>query len=130
MHQDEREDNTIYKVVVNHEEQYSIWPAERESPLGWKVERRLQVFQANRRAMLNYVPRPYVGRTVLFKAGERSTEISQDPTLGWGEMITSGVEIHVVPGNHYTFLKKPHVHTLAEQLRVCLLAGEKDGVEN
>ena len=25
-----------YKVVVNHEEQYSIWPAERENPLGWK----------------------------------------------------------------------------------------------
>jgi len=24
---EEREDNTIYKVVVNHEEQYSIWPA-------------------------------------------------------------------------------------------------------
>ena len=25
-----------YKVVINHEEQYSIWPAERESPEGWK----------------------------------------------------------------------------------------------
>jgi len=32
---DEENDNTIYKVVVNHEEQYSIWPAERELPLGW-----------------------------------------------------------------------------------------------
>ena len=29
-------DETIYKVVVNHEEQYSIWPADRENPLGWK----------------------------------------------------------------------------------------------
>ena len=33
---EEREDNTIYKVVVNHEEQYSIWPAERENPRGWR----------------------------------------------------------------------------------------------
>ena len=33
---EEREDNTIYKVVVNHEEQYSIWPVDRENPLGWK----------------------------------------------------------------------------------------------
>jgi MbtH protein len=24
-----------FKVVVNHEEQYSIWPADRENPLGW-----------------------------------------------------------------------------------------------
>jgi MbtH protein len=32
----DREDNTIYKVVVNHEEQYSIWPADRENALGWR----------------------------------------------------------------------------------------------
>jgi MbtH protein len=31
----EWEDSTIYKVVVNHEEQYSIWPAHRENALGW-----------------------------------------------------------------------------------------------
>lgn len=29
-------DNEItYDVVVNHEEQYSIWPIGRELPLGW-----------------------------------------------------------------------------------------------
>jgi MbtH protein len=32
----EQEDNGEYEVVVNHEEQYSIWPAGRELPLGWK----------------------------------------------------------------------------------------------
>ena len=26
---------TRYKVVVNHEEQYSIWFADRENPPGW-----------------------------------------------------------------------------------------------
>jgi MbtH protein len=35
MNRDEEEDTTIYKVVVNHEEQYSIWPANRENALGW-----------------------------------------------------------------------------------------------
>jgi MbtH protein len=35
MMRDEQEDKTIYKVVVNHEEQYSIWPSYRENPLGW-----------------------------------------------------------------------------------------------
>ena len=24
-----------FKVVINHEEQYSIWPVERDNPLGW-----------------------------------------------------------------------------------------------
>jgi MbtH protein len=28
-------DNTIWKVVVNHDEMYSIWPADRENALGW-----------------------------------------------------------------------------------------------
>ena len=36
MNRDDKEDNTNYKVVVNHEEQYSIWPADRENPLGWR----------------------------------------------------------------------------------------------
>ncbi len=35
MHVEEQTDQTIYKVVVNHEEQYSIWPADRENALGW-----------------------------------------------------------------------------------------------
>jgi len=33
---DSEEDMTIYKVLVNHEEQYSIWPVARENPLGWR----------------------------------------------------------------------------------------------
>jgi uncharacterized protein YbdZ (MbtH family) len=36
MHRDDQEDTTIYKVVMNHEEQYSLWPADRENPLGWR----------------------------------------------------------------------------------------------
>ncbi len=30
------DEDMIYKVVVNEEEQYSIWPAQREIPAGWK----------------------------------------------------------------------------------------------
>jgi MbtH protein len=35
MGSDEQEDTTVYKVVMNHEEQYSIWPSYRDNPLGW-----------------------------------------------------------------------------------------------
>jgi len=38
MSREEQEDKTIYKVVLNHEEQYSIWPADRENALGWRDE--------------------------------------------------------------------------------------------
>jgi MbtH protein len=33
---EEEQDTITYKVVVNHEEQYSIWPLDRENPLGWR----------------------------------------------------------------------------------------------
>lgn len=34
----DEDDNKTYEVVVNHEEQYSIWPKGRDLPLGWKTE--------------------------------------------------------------------------------------------
>jgi MbtH protein len=36
MDREDQEDKTIYKVVVNHEEQYSIWPSDRENAPGWQ----------------------------------------------------------------------------------------------
>jgi len=32
------DDKTIYKVVLNGEEQYSIWPKDRDNALGWRDE--------------------------------------------------------------------------------------------
>lgn len=38
MNNNEQNDDTIYLVVVNHEEQYSIWAKwKKELPLGWKA---------------------------------------------------------------------------------------------
>jgi MbtH protein len=36
MNRDEAEDTTDYVVVLNHEEQYSIWPAGKTIPAGWR----------------------------------------------------------------------------------------------
>ncbi len=40
-----------YKVVVNHEEQYSIWPVDRENPRGWKSVG----FEGTKKECLNYI---------------------------------------------------------------------------
>lgn len=37
MSNSEQNDERQYTVVVNHEEQYSIWFADRPLPLGWKA---------------------------------------------------------------------------------------------
>ena len=35
---DEQVDERTYRVVLNDEEQYSIWLADRELPWGWRAE--------------------------------------------------------------------------------------------
>ena len=32
------DEGQVFLVVVNHEEQYSIWPQHKEIPLGWQAE--------------------------------------------------------------------------------------------
>jgi len=32
------EDERVYGVVLNHEEQYSIWLVDRDLPAGWRYE--------------------------------------------------------------------------------------------
>lgn len=34
----DEEDTTIYQVVINDEEQYSIWPEYKDIPSGWRAE--------------------------------------------------------------------------------------------
>lgn len=34
---DDQEDTRTYRVVVNHEEQYSIWLDNRDIPMGWRA---------------------------------------------------------------------------------------------
>lgn len=33
----EEDETAIYIVVVNHEDQYSIWPDYKETPAGWRA---------------------------------------------------------------------------------------------
>ncbi len=39
-----------YKVVINHEEQYSIWPAKHSTPEGWE-----DVFDGSKHDCLHYI---------------------------------------------------------------------------
>jgi thioesterase domain-containing protein len=85
-----------------------------------QLHRHLQVLKTNVRAGCSYVPRPYAGRVVLFRASERPGVALSDPSMGWGKLVANGVEIQMAPGDHYTMLRAPHVHVLAEGLRTYL----------
>jgi len=48
---DDEEDTTIYQVVVNHEQQYSIWPEYKEIPGGWRTAGKI----GDKQACLDYI---------------------------------------------------------------------------
>lgn len=80
----------------------------------------LRVFYANSQAVLNYVPQAYPKRINLFRTKVQSSIAKEDPSMGWDQLTVGGTEIHHIPGNHLTMLRKPHIQILAAQLRACI----------
>ncbi|AFY92127.1 non-ribosomal peptide synthetase [Chamaesiphon minutus] len=80
----------------------------------------LRVFYANSQAALDYVPQAYSSRINLFRTKDRSSLSKEDPSLSWDRLAQGGTEIHHLPGNHLTMLRKPHIQVLAAQLKACI----------
>ncbi|WP_373530791.1 amino acid adenylation domain-containing protein [Nostoc sp.] len=80
----------------------------------------LRVFYANSQAVLNYVPQAYPKKINLFRTKTQSSIAKEDPSMGWDQLAVGGTEIHHIPGNHLTMLRKPHIQVLATQLRGCI----------
>jgi thioesterase domain-containing protein len=81
-----------------------------------------RIFTLNRTAERIYRPRPYPGRITLFYATERHPYQynKTDTRLGWDEFAGDGLEVHLVPGNHGTMRREPHIRVLAAKLTSCL----------
>ena len=66
--------DVVYQVVVNHEEQYSIWPTQKQVPHGWQVVGK----SGTKPECLEYIGKVWVDMTPLSlrktKAPSKSTE--------------------------------------------------------
>jgi amino acid adenylation domain-containing protein len=79
----------------------------------------LSVYTRNLLAMESYSPAPQDQSIVLFKASESD---NPEAVAGdWKPLARQGVELHLIPGNHYTILQRPSVSTLADGLRETLI---------
>lgn len=77
--------------------------------------------EVQNRASQAYLPQPYTGRVVLFRAMERfALEESDSYDMGWGVLASDGLHIFEVPGDHLGILKEPNVAVLAEKLQMYL----------
>jgi amino acid adenylation domain-containing protein len=93
------------------------------------------LFKINANTTRTYQPGEFYGRIALFNAEEDEQHYlfsndpgyyesqekhSDDPLKGWGDLATEGVDLHVVPGDHFSMMRAPHVSVLAEQLQNCI----------
>lgn len=76
------------------------------------------LFKANMQALSRYIPRTYPGRITFFLAAEPGVDLL-DATRDWERIASGGVESYVIPGNHFTLVREPHVQRLSDQLKAC-----------
>lgn len=87
----------------------------------------VKVFKTNLLALYSYVPQVYSDQITLFRSSELLTNYTKffaetfstpkEPALGWDEFSLKPVEVHKVPGNHFTLLAEPQVQVLGDLLR-------------
>jgi thioesterase domain-containing protein len=78
----------------------------------------LDVFTRNFRAMNNYSIQTSKQAVVYFRASETPERFSKL----WTKWSGGGIQIHSVPGDHFTFLRQPNVRIIAETLQryICI----------
>jgi amino acid adenylation domain-containing protein len=69
--------------------------------------------------LTGYRPPPVAGQVVLVRAAEEDP----DPMAAWNEAATAGVRVEVVPGDHMTVMREPHVTALADIVNQVLAGG-------
>ena len=70
------------------------------------------IHEHNLRALRAYTPQPYTGPLTLILSGERAAH-TDDPTCGWGALVSEAVNTITLPGTHYTLLTPPTVAEIA-----------------
>ena len=57
--------------------------------------------------------RPFTGRICLFHRDSMPSGRYLDTQLGWGDLAAGGIEVHPLPGDHFSMFREPGVTTMA-----------------
>lgn len=68
------------------------------------------------RAFDNYVPRPYHGDVLLFRASKQLPGLRSEASLGWAPVVKGKLEICELPGHQQNILIESRVDLLAREL--------------
>lgn len=69
-----------------------------------------------------YVPKPYHGKVVMFRAmdAQESESVNLDADLGWKPYVKDGMTIYDVPGDHLGILLEPNVGAIGNRMKLLL----------
>ncbi len=82
-----------------------------------------RVFRANLLALRDYRPEaPYPGPAMLIRAADGFARGLDAPALGWAPLIEAALDIHEVPGDHYSALRVRGGQAIADLLEAGLQA--------
>lgn len=78
--------------------------------------REASVQNMNDAACDRYEPKPYTGKLTLFKPVV-NYDYYPDPKMGWGHLVSGGIETVELPVNPHAMLVEPYVQLLANELK-------------
>ncbi|HVQ40512.1 MAG TPA: hypothetical protein VMS31_23420, partial [Pyrinomonadaceae bacterium] len=84
-----------------------------------------EVFKRNATALNAYSPAAHAVKTALFRASESVSSQDLEGTGGWSSVVGHDLEVHIVPGNHYTVMRAPQVKVLGDKLRELLISAQE-----
>jgi thioesterase domain-containing protein len=64
----------------------------------------------------DFKPPVFSGKITVFKVKRQLIYRTRDKTLGWGCRALGSVDVELIPGDHETFLREPHVKVVAEKI--------------
>ena len=104
------------EFIIDKAEKLKLFPKEATRE---QNRRFIDVIIGTLKATYSYKRRPYPGKVTVFRAQEKHPH-GIDPQLVWVEMYAildvADMEVVMVPGNHFTFIKESNNKVLAERL--------------
>jgi len=100
-----------WTTVQNALVQYGVVPRENAHA---EMTRLIEIFGRNFRAMERYSLRQTEQNVLLLLAAEG--QVPEQLARQWKQWAGGGVEYHLVPGDHYTMIRRPNVTVIADAL--------------
>lgn len=69
-----------------------------------KMQHILNIFRNNMALLYQYIPKPLPLHLTYFKAEEANPHIPYDLEKSWFPLLTKGMKVILIPGNHYSML--------------------------